>query len=103
MSPAIGLGKAETLWGKKSYESHVHAKLLFRNSEGSKLPGASQSLPEGESVHADSCCTTAPKPPTEATPLCQMLFKLREGSLQVSIYRHLQIAGHPKYLKGTGR
>lgn len=27
----------------------------------------------------------------------------REGSLQVSIYRHLQLAGYPKYLKGTGR
>lgn len=27
----------------------------------------------------------------------------RESSLQVSIYRHLQLAGHPKQLEGTGR
>lgn len=27
----------------------------------------------------------------------------RESSLQASIYRHLQLAGYSKYLKGTGR
>lgn len=53
-------------------------RWFFRNSERTKLLGVSRSLPEGKSVHADSYGTTAPKPPTEATPLWQMLFKWRE-------------------------
>lgn len=56
-------------------------------------------------MHADSYCRGAPKLPKGSTPHFDRWSSeiKREGSLQLSIYRHLQLGGYPKYLKETGR
>lgn len=109
MSPSISLVKAGTLWGKhihkftehhllhkkknpqKSSESHVNAKLIFRNSqrETSYLE-FSQCLPEGKSVHADSYCKAAPKFPKGPSPHFDRCSSNRDEERGLASGVHLQ-------------